>query len=81
LEGIPGSRAETLILVPLVHERLGFGALIAGRDRGRTSTPAEVFTDIDVEALMGFADAVAESLRTAVLLRHLKGQLSALEDE
>jgi hypothetical protein len=81
LEGIPGSRAETLILVPLVHERLGFGALIAGRDRGRTSTPAEVFTDIDVEALIGFADAVAESLRTAVLLRHLKGQLSALEDE
>jgi GAF domain-containing protein len=81
LEGIPGSRAETLILVPLVHERLGFGVLIAGRDRGRTGTPAEVFTDIDVEALMGFADAVAESLRTAVLLRHLKGQLSALEDE
>ena len=81
LAGIPGSGAETLILVPLVHERLGFGVLIAGRDRGRTGTPAEVFTDIDVEALMGFADAVAEPLRTAVLLRHLKGQLSALEDE
>jgi hypothetical protein len=30
---------------------------------------------------MGFADAVASSLRTAVLLRHLKGQLSALEAE
>jgi len=81
LAGIPGSRAETLILVPLVHERLGFGVLIAGRDRGRSGTPAAVFTDTDVEALMGFADAVAESLRTAVLLRHLKGQLSALEDE
>jgi len=81
LAGIPGSGAETLILVPLVHERLGFGVLIAGRDRGSTGTPAEVFIDIDVEALMGFADAVAEPLRTAVLLRHLKGQLSALEDE
>jgi len=80
LAGVPGSRAETLILVPLVHERLGFGVLMAGRDRSRSGAPAEVFTDIDVEALMGFADAVASSLRTAVLLRHLKGQLSALEN-
>jgi hypothetical protein len=80
LAGIPGSRAETLILVPLVHERLGFGVLMAGRDRSSTGAPAEVFIDRDVQALLGFADAVAESLRTAVLLRHLKGQLSALED-
>jgi hypothetical protein len=81
LAGIPGSRAETLILVPLVHERLGFGVLMAGRERSTTGAPAEVFTDRDVQALMGFADAVAESLRTAVLLRHLKGQLSALEED
>jgi ATP-binding cassette, subfamily B, bacterial len=80
LAGIPGSRAETLIMVPLVHERLGFGVLMAGRGRGRTGTPAEVFTNTDVEALMGFADGVAPSLRTAVVLRHLRGQLSALED-
>jgi hypothetical protein len=78
--GIPGSRAETLILVPLVHERLGFGVLMAGRDRSPTGEPAEVFTDRDVQALMGFADAIATSLRTAVLLRRLKGQLSALEN-
>jgi hypothetical protein len=80
LAGIPGSRAETLILVPLVHERLGFGVLMAGRDRSTTGKPAEVFTDRDVQALMGFAHANAESLRTAVLLRRLKGQLSALEN-
>jgi hypothetical protein len=80
LVGIPGSRAEILIMVPLVHERLGFGVLMAGRDRSPTGAPAEVFTDRDVQALMGFADAVAESLRTAVLLRRLKGQLSALEN-
>jgi GAF domain-containing protein len=77
LAGIPGSRAETLILVPLVHERLGFGVLIAGRST--TGRPAEVFTDRDVQALMSFARANAESLRAAVLLRRLKGQLSALE--
>ena len=78
--GIPGSRAETLILVPLVHKRLGFGVLMAGRDRSTSGKPAEVFTARDVQTLMGFADAVAESLRTAVLLRRLKGQLSALEN-
>jgi ATP-binding cassette, subfamily B, bacterial len=78
LAGIAGSRAETLILVPLVHERRGFGVLMAGRDRSTTGKPAEVFTDRDVRALMGFADGIAEPLRTAVLLRRLKGQLSAL---
>jgi len=80
LAGIPGGRAEALVLVPLVHERLGFGVLMAGRDRSTTGKPAEVFTDRDVEALMGFADAIAESLRIVVLLRRLKGQLSALEN-
>jgi hypothetical protein len=80
LVGIPGRQAETLILVPLVHERLGFGVLMAGRHRGATGDSAEVFTYRDVKALMGFADAVAESLRTAVLLRRLKRQLSALEN-
>ncbi|HEX5878784.1 MAG TPA: hypothetical protein VF468_10755 [Actinomycetota bacterium] len=81
LAGIPGSRAETLVMVPLVHERLGFGVLIAGRNRSQTGVPTEVFADAEIEVLMGFADAAAASLRTAVLLRHLKGQLRALEEE
>jgi hypothetical protein len=81
LAGIPGSRSETLVMVPLVHERLGFGVLMAGRNRSQTGVPTEVFTDAEIEVLMGFADAAAASLRTAVLLRHLKGQLKALEDE
>jgi hypothetical protein len=80
LAGIPGSRAETMILVPLVHDRLGFGVLMAGRDRNTTGKPAEVFTERDVQALMGFARANDESLRTAVLLRRLKGQLRALKN-
>ena len=80
LAGIPGSRAETLVMVPLVHERLGFGVLMAGRNRSQTGVPTEVFSDAEIEVLMGFADAAAASLRTAVLLRHLKGQLRALEE-
>jgi hypothetical protein len=67
-------------LVPLVHERLGFGVLVAGRDRSTSGKPADVFTDRDVQALMGFADAIAESLRTVVLLRLLKGQFSGQEN-
>ena len=81
LAGIPGSRAETLVMVPLVHERLGFGVLMAGRNRSQTGVPTEVFSDAEIEVLIGFADAAAASLRTAVLLRHLKGQLRALEEE
>jgi hypothetical protein len=81
LAGVPGSRAETLVMVPLVHERLGFGVLMAGRNRSQTGLPTEVFTDAEIEVLMGFADAAAASLRTAVLLRHLKGQLKALEED
>jgi hypothetical protein len=81
LAGIPGSRAETLVMVPLVHERLGFGVLMAGRHRSQAGLPTEMFNDGEVEALMGFADAAAASLRTAVLLRHLKGQLRALEQD
>ena len=43
--------------------------------------PSAILTDAEIEVLMGFADAAAASLRTAVLLRHLKGQLRALEEE
>jgi len=79
LAGIPGSRAETLVMVPLVHEQLGFGVLLAGRRHATTGLPAQVFTDEEVEAMMGFAEDAASSLRTAVLLRHLKHQLNPLE--
>jgi hypothetical protein len=79
LAGIPGSRAETLVMVPLVHERLGFGVLVAGRRGSAQGTPAQVFTDEEVESLMNFADDAASSLRTAVLLRHLKHQLNPIE--
>ena len=50
-------------------------------NRSQTGLPTEVFSDGEIDVLMGFADAAAASLRTAVLLRHLKGQLRALENE
>ena len=67
--------------MPLVRERLGFGVLMGGRNRSRAGIPTEVFSDAEIEILMGFADAAAASLRTAVLLRHLEAQLRALDHD
>jgi hypothetical protein len=75
IRGIPGSRSQTLIMVPLVHEGHGFGALIVGRT-GRPGGPRSEFTEAEIEALMDFAEDVAAPLRSTVLLRRLKGQLN-----
>jgi hypothetical protein len=75
IRGIPGSRSQSLVMVPLVHEGHGFGALIIGR----TSAPGQPrpeFTEPEIEALMDFAEDVAAPLRSTVLLRRLKGQLN-----
>ncbi len=75
IQGIPGSRSQSLVMVPLVHEGHGFGALIIGR----TSQPGEPrpeFTEPEIEALMDFAEDIAAPLRSTVLLRRLKGQLN-----
>jgi hypothetical protein len=75
LVGIPGSRAETLAMVPLTHHGLAFGALLAGRRRPDPDAPSPTFSHREVEALLNFASAATPSLRTAALLRHLKAQL------
>ncbi len=75
LGGIPGSRAETLIMVPLIYERLGFGVLVAGRRHRADGRPTLTFSDREVETLVAFGRDAAPSLRATVLLRHLKHQL------
>jgi hypothetical protein len=75
ISGIPGCNSQSLVMVPLVHEGHGFGALIIGR----TSPPGQPrpeFTEPEIEALMDFAEDVAAPLRSTVLLRRLKGQLN-----
>jgi len=76
IHGIPGSRSQSLVMVPLVHEGHGFGALIIGRT-SRPGQPPPEFTEPEIEALMDFAEDVAAPLRSTVLLRRLKGQLNA----
>ena len=75
LHGIPGSRSQSLVMVPLVHEGHGFGALIIGRTSPR-GEPRPEFTEPEIEALMDFAEDVAAPLRSTVLLRRLKAQLN-----
>jgi hypothetical protein len=74
LEGIPGSRAQSMAMVPLTQGDYAFGALIAGRNpRGGDARP---FADTEVRALLRFAESAAPALRAAVLLRHLKDRIT-----
>jgi hypothetical protein len=75
IRGLPGSRSQSLVMVPLVHEGHGFGALIIGRS-SPPGQPRAQFTESEIEALMDFAEDVAAPLRSTVLLRRLKGQLN-----
>jgi hypothetical protein len=79
LSGIPVGEADTLMMVPLVHEGHGFGVLLAGRHRRWPSRPDSEFTESEIEALMDFAEDVGPALRSAILLRRLKGQLNLAE--
>jgi hypothetical protein len=76
IHGIPGARCQTLVMVPLVHEGHGFGALVIGRS-DHPGKPRAEFTEAQIEALMDFAEDVAAPLRSTVLLRRLKGQLGS----
>jgi hypothetical protein len=79
INGIPFGHADTLIMVPLAYEGHGFGVLLAGRHRRQPGDPQWEFTELEIEALMDFGEDVAPALRSAVLLRHLKGQLDLAE--
>jgi hypothetical protein len=75
IRDIPGCNSQSLVMVPLVHEGHGFGALIIGRS-SLPGQPRPEFTEPEIEALMDFAEDVATPLRSTVLLRRLKGQLN-----
>jgi membrane protease YdiL (CAAX protease family) len=77
LTGIPGSHAQTLLMVMLVHDHSWFGVLIAGRNRSRSGVPAEMFSGADVRSLVAIGQAATPSLHAAVLLRRLEWELKA----
>jgi membrane protease YdiL (CAAX protease family) len=77
LAGIPGSRAQTLLMAMLVHDHSWIGVLIAGRNRSQTGVPTEVFTDADIRMLIAVVHAVSPSLHAVVLLRRIEQGLKA----
>jgi membrane protease YdiL (CAAX protease family) len=77
LAGIPGSHAQTLLMVMLVHDHSWFGVLIAGRNRSRSGVPAEMFTGTDVRSLVAIGQAATPSLHAVVLLRRLEWELKS----
>ena len=79
IHGIPAARCQTLVMVPLVHEGHGFGALVIGRS-DHPGKPRAEFTEPEIEALMDFAEDIAAPLRSTVLLRRLKGQLGSTDN-
>jgi hypothetical protein len=81
LSGIPFGQADTLMMVPLAYEGHGFGVLLAGRYRREWGIGEPEFTEHEIEALMDFAEDVAPALRSAILLRRLKGQLNLAQGQ
>jgi hypothetical protein len=79
IDGLPFGQADTVTMVPLAYEGHGFGVLLAGRYRDRPGSSDTEFTELEIEALMDFAEDVAPALRSAVLLRRLKSQLNPAE--
>jgi hypothetical protein len=75
LARLPAGGAATLAIVPLAHAERPFGVVLAGRRADHPDGSAARFTDEELDALQRFAEAVAPSLRAALLLRHLKEQL------
>jgi membrane protease YdiL (CAAX protease family) len=80
LAGIPGSRAQTLLMAMLVHDHSWIGVLIAARNRSQTGVPTEVFTDADIRTLIAVVHAVSPSLHAVVLLRRIEQGLKAGEN-
>lgn len=71
--GIPVGAGETVLLVPLVHDDIGFGLLVA-RARGNAKGGAG-FEQRDVESVTAYARVIAPTLWSWVLLDRLKLRL------
>ena len=74
--GMPGTQVGSLVLVPLVHDGVGFGVLLAGQ---RTADgPARPLEDEEVEAIATTVGQLMPYLLAWVRLRDLRHRLEAL---
>jgi hypothetical protein len=75
--GIPFSRADPLILVPLIHEDVTFGLLLAGQQQRGPVPPS--LDEQDIQDIVACAKDIIPYLRAWLLLRSLKLRLSILQ--
>ena len=75
---VPGSQAETLIVVPLIYDQVAFGMLLMGQ-RGGGSKEQPALVDGDVDRVRAWARDISPYLRAWLLLRYLKLRLRMVQ--
>jgi capsular polysaccharide biosynthesis protein len=75
--GMPGDDAEALVLVPLVHDEVAFGVLVAGQ--WRTNGQADALDNRQLHEIATCAQQLTPYLRAWLRLRHLKQRLGPLQ--
>jgi capsular polysaccharide biosynthesis protein len=75
--GMPGDDAEALVLVPLVHDEVAFGVLLAGQ--WRTNGQADALDNRQLHEIATCAQQLTPYLRAWLRLRHLKHRLGPLQ--
>jgi hypothetical protein len=74
---VPGSQAQTLIVVPLIYDQVAFGMLLMGQ-RGDSAERAALVQG-DVDRVRIWARDIAPYLRAWLLLRYLKFRLRLVQ--
>jgi capsular polysaccharide biosynthesis protein len=74
---VPGSQAETLIVVPLIYDQVAFGMLLMGQRGGGGQQAALVEGDVD--RVRAWARDISPYLRAWLLLRYLKLRLRMVQ--
>ena len=75
--GLGGDQADSLALVPLVRDQVGFGVLVAGRRR--TDEQVTPLSDREVEEIADCTRDIVPYLWAWLLLRNLKLRLRTLQ--
>jgi hypothetical protein len=74
---VPGSQAQTLIVVPLIYDQVAFGMLLLGQRGDSGDQPALVQADVD--RVRSWARDISPYLRAWLLLRYLKLRLRMVQ--
>lgn len=75
---VPGSQAETLIVVPLIYDQVAFGMLLMGQ-RGGGGKQQPALVEGDVDRVRAWARDISPYLRAWLLLRYLKLRLRMVQ--